>query len=178
MKRIVFLLFVMTLAVSCGEKGREKKEASPAGGDPGNGTGLPVSPESASGAVLIARDIITEVIVRPDPEGDPWEMEKVAGFSGEPLYDGIFSRIYDGSLTVFDYHTGEPLLPGDVKKIESEFRNDRSMIGKLSFTEDWYYFPAENRLEKRAKSVSFGYELYNNMGKVYGYKAAFRADLQ
>ena len=34
--------------------------------------------ESApEGAVIIARDIVTEVIVRPDPDGDPWETEKV-----------------------------------------------------------------------------------------------------
>jgi hypothetical protein len=64
-----------------------------------------------------------------------------------------------------------------VKKIEAEFKNDRSKIGKLSFTEDWYYLPASNTLEKRARSVVFGYELYNNLGKVYAYRAAFRADL-
>ncbi len=65
-----------------------------------------------------------------------------------------------------------------MKKIEGEFKNDRDKIGKLSFTEDWYYYPSENRVEKKAKSVTFGYELYNNLGKVYAYRAAFRADLQ
>jgi hypothetical protein len=138
----------------------------------GNTTGL------FPGAVIIARDIVTEVIIRPDPQGDPWEIEKVAGFSGEPLVDGIFSRIYDGSLTVYDYHSGNPLSPADVKKIEGEFKNDRTKIGKLSFTEDWYYYPEENRVIKQARSVTFGYELYNNVGKVYAYRAAFRADLQ
>ena len=127
--------------------------------------------------MLIASDIVTEVVIRPDPEGDPWEVEKVAGYKGQTLVDGIFSRIYDGTLTVYDYHSGEPLTPADIKKTEAEFKNDRSKIGKISFTEDWYYFPEENRVEKRAKSVTFGYELYNNMGKVYAYRAAFRADL-
>lgn len=139
--------------------------------NPGAGNELP------AGAVLIARDIVTEVIIRPDPEGDPWEVEKVAGYNGGSLVDGIFSNIYDGTMTVYDYHNGEPLKPADVKKIEGEFKNDRSKIGKISFTEDWYYFPEENRVEKRTKSVTFGYELYNNVGKVYAYRAAFRADL-
>jgi hypothetical protein len=102
----------------------------------------------------------------------------VAGYRGDPLVEAVFSRIYEGTLTVFDYHSGESLSPSDVKKIEGEFKNDRSKIGKLSFTEDWYYYPAENRIEKKAKSVTFGYELYNNLGKVYAYRAAFRADLQ
>lgn len=138
---------------------------------------LSAGTELPAGAVLIARDIVTEVIIRPDPEGDPWEVEKVAGFNGESLVDGIFSSIYDGTMTVYDYHSGEPLKPMDVKKIEGEFKNDRTKIGKISFTEDWYYFPEEHRVEKKTKSVTFGYELYNNVGKVYAYRAAFRADL-
>lgn len=153
-------------------------EDYPAGTSPEGGIELPADKDIPSGAVLIASDIVTEVIIRPDPDGDPWEMEKVAGYKGDVLVDGIFSRIYDGTLTAFDYHSGEPLSPADVKKIEGEFKNDRTKIGKLSFTEDWYYFPGENRIEKRARSVTFGYELYNNIGKVYAYKAAFRADLQ
>lgn len=196
MKSIALLIIMAAITASCGDGGSTGKGPSGRGNqtngsntgvtgsedqtatadstlaNPVNGTDLP------AGAVLIANDIVTEVIIRPDPEGDPWETEKVAGYSGGPLVDGIFSRIYDGSLTVYDYHSGEPLTRDDVKKIEAEFKNDRNKIGKLSFTEDWYYFPGENRLEKRAKSVTFGYELYNNLGKVYAYRAAFRADLQ
>jgi hypothetical protein len=193
MKKIALLTILITLTLSCGERSREKKGpvadsvsgrersadadsgniiVQSAESEPGEGTGLP------AGAVLIASDIVTEVIIKPDPEGDPWETEKVAGYNGQPMIDDIFNRIYEGSLTVYDYHSGEPLTSADVKKIEGEFKNDRSKIGKLSFTEDWYYFPEENRIEKRAKSVTFGYELYNNVGKVYAYRAAFRADLQ
>lgn len=191
MRNIVLLMIIVALTASCGQRGSEKKEADPASGkelpagaqsgtndapDPGtavtSGTTLP------SGAVLIAADIVTEVVIRPDPEGDPWETEKVAGYRGDTMVESIFNRIYDGTMTVYDYHSGEPLTTADVKKIEGEFKNDRTKIGKLSFTEDWYWFPSENRLEKKAKSVTFGYELYNNLGKVYAYRAAFRADLQ
>jgi hypothetical protein len=155
MRKSIFLLVVAMFLSSCGEKkGR--------------------APE---GAVVIAHDIVDELIIKPDPEGDPWEIEKVAGYSGDVFVDEIFRRIYDGSLTVFDYHSGEKLTPDDVKKIEEEFNGDRSKIGKLSFTEDWYYYPSSNSVQKRAKSVTFGYELYNNAGKVYAYRAAFRADL-
>jgi hypothetical protein len=167
MRRIIFLLILIAIVTSCRERKSEQKT-----------TTTPVQDTVGQEAVLIARDIVTEVIIRPDRDGDPWEVEKVSGYHGDEFVNSIFSRIYDGTLTVYDYHSGEQLSAADVRKIEREFNNDRSKIGKLSFTEDWYYFPATNRLEKRTKSVTFGYELFNNLGKVYAYKAAFRADLR
>ena len=65
----------------------------------------------------------------------------------------------------------------DVRAFEREYNNDRSVIGKLSFTEDWYYNPVTNTIEKITRSIVFGYELYNNDSTIYGYRAAFRADL-
>jgi ABC-type transport system substrate-binding protein len=196
MRKIVLLITVLAFLSSCGERSSEKKSAqqktdteSAAGTRSDRESGIPGdapqseagTPEPATaapeGAVIIATDIVTEVIIRPDPEGDPWDAEKVAGYRGDPLVEAIFSRIYNGTLTVYDYHSGEPLTPADVKKIEGEFENDRTKIGKLSFTEEWFYYPEENRIEKRTKAVTFGYELYNNVGKVYAYRAAFRADL-
>lgn len=165
-------MILAALTASCRERGSDRRGAEPAAGQEN-----PANAQLPAGAVLIASDIVTEVIIRPDPEGDPWEIEKVAGYEGDLLVANIFSRIYDGTLTVYDYHSGEALSAADVKKIESEFSDDRIRIGKLSFTEDWYYNPAENSLHKKAKSVTFGYELYNNLGKVYAYRAAFRADL-
>ena len=167
MRKTVLFLILAALITSCNERRSDKNQTTSSASE-----ALPAD------AVLIATNIVTEVTIKPDPEGDPWEIEKVAGWQGEALVTNIFDRIYDGTFTVFDYHSGEPLSPDDVKKIEAEFENDRTKIGKLSFTEDWYYDPGVNRLHKRTKSVTFGYELYNNVGKVYAYRAAFRADLQ
>jgi hypothetical protein len=196
MRKTLLLFTLVTLLASCGDGSSERKNPRQEAGTEdftdkqssgdsllpsdtrqGDADRAGKAADVPGGAILIATDIVTEVVIRPDPDGDPWETEKVAGYNGGPLVEGIFGRIYNGSLTVYDYHSGEPLTPADVKKIEGEFENDRNKIGKLSFTEDWYYFPEENRLEKRAKSVTFGYELYNNAGKVYAYRAAFRADL-
>ncbi len=166
MKRTFILILLAVMMTSCNGRRSEPKTVS-----------APLTEGVPEGAVIIARDIVTEVIIRPDPDGDPWEIEKVAGYNGEAMVNSIFERVYDGTLTVYDYHSGEVLTANDVKKIEAEFKNDRTKIGKLSFTEDWYYFPAANTLEKRARSVVFGYELYNNLGKVYAYRAAFKANL-
>jgi hypothetical protein len=168
MKRIVYLLIItIIISVSCKERNTGHKT-----------TPSPVSHEAPADAVPVANDIVTEIIIKPDTEGDPWDIEKVSGYTGSDFIDDIFKKIYDGSMTVYDYHSGEALSVSDVRKIENEFGNDRSKIGKLSFTEDWYYYPSANRLEKRTRSVTFGYELYNNLGKVYAYQAAFRADLE
>jgi hypothetical protein len=161
----ISLIMIMLLA-SCGGRRDKEKEAA-----------TPVTKAMPADAILIATDIVTEIVVHPDPDGDPWEAEKVAGYRGDEFVNNIFSRIYDGTLTVYDYHSGEALNASDVRKLEDEFSGDRSKIGKLSFTEDWYYIPALNSLQKKTKSVTFGYELYNNLGKVYAYRAAFRADL-
>ncbi|MFN2313217.1 MAG: hypothetical protein ABR531_02080 [Bacteroidales bacterium] len=178
MRKIVLLMILAALTASCRERGSDKSGTDPATGHESPPiVQLPAGADLPAGAVLIASDIVTEVIIKPDPDGDPWEIEKVAGYKGDQLVVNIFDRIYDGTLTVYDYHSGEALSADDVKEIEREFSDDRTRIGKLSFTEDWYYNPAENSLHKRAKSITFGYELYNNLGIVYAYKAAFRADL-
>ncbi len=189
-------MILAALAASCGERSGDRKRAagaagqessaatqlpsgkeSPAANQLSDGPERPAGADIPAGAVLIASNIVTEVIIKPDPEGDPWEIEKVAGYQGEVLVANIFDRVYDGTLTVYDYHSGEPLSAAEVKDIEKEFSNDRTKIGKLSFTEDWFFDPATFTVVKRSKSITFGYELYNNLGRVYAYRAAFRADL-
>lgn len=173
-KNQILLFLSLALATSCGDSGR----VPPADSRTGTADSIqPVSSTASPNLVIIASDIVTEVIIRPDPEGDPWEIEKVAGYSGDIMVNTIFGLIYEGKLTAYDYHSGKPMKPAEVRDIEKEFSNDRSKIGKLSFTEDWYYDPALNRIEKIAKSAVFGYELYNGEGKVYAYRAAFRVDL-
>jgi len=173
-KNHILLFLFLVLMTSCGDSGRVPPADSRAGT---GGSEPPASAATSQDLVLIASDIVTEVIVRPDPEGDPWEVEKVAGYRGDIMVNTIFSLIYEGKLTAYDYHSGNPMKPAEVRDIEKEFSNDRSKIGKLSFTEDWYYDPASNRIEKIAKSAVFGYEIYNGEGKVYAYRAAFRVDM-
>ncbi|HUW93914.1 MAG TPA: hypothetical protein VMV74_12170 [Bacteroidales bacterium] len=166
MKKLYILFLLLAVITACSDRGKVA---------PGNTPGKPA--DQHAGLVLIASDIVTDVVIRPDPEGDPWEIEKVAGFRGDLMVNTVFDLIYEGKLTAYDYHSGKPMKPGEVRDIEKEFSNDRSKIGKLSFTEDWYYDPATNSISKITKSVVFGFELYNGEGKVYAYKAAFKAGL-
>jgi hypothetical protein len=133
-----------------------------------------VKPHDTEGLIPVAKDIITEVIVKPDTLGDPWETEKVKGFNGNQMFTDIFSNIYSKKLTAHDCLTGEKLTPNDVRKLEKEFNSDLSRIGKLQFLEDWYFNPVTSEFDKRIKSISFGYEIVRESGLPRGYKALFQ----
>ncbi len=167
MKNFILLVVIaLSFAGCCNDKGVKDT------------TTKTVRDTKTDGLIRVADNIITEVIVRPDSDGDPWETEKVAGYNGSEMVSDIFKKIYDGTLTVKDTHTGEALTVDEVKRMEQAFKKDNSSIGKLSFTEDWFYDPELATVIKKVKSVAFGYERYDNEGKVLGYKAIFTVESQ
>jgi hypothetical protein len=130
-----------------------------------------------TGLFLIGSNIITEVIVKPDSLGDPWEIEKVKNFNGTLMFKDLFENIYNKKITVCDIITGKPLDISEVKKIAKEFGNDNSKIGKLQFLEDWYYSPSTNRIIKKLKSTSFAYEFRREQNLPVVYKALFKLNM-
>ena len=163
MKNLFIISVLITfLIISC------RNEAVKEGGQ-ANTSQLP----PVDSMILIGKNIITEVIVRPDTLGDPWEVEKVEGYDGLAMYRAIFSNAYSGRIPVYDFITEQPIKPGELKKMEREFISDYSMIGKLQFIEDWYFDPVANRLTKIVKSVSFGYESQREEGLPASYRAMF-----
>jgi hypothetical protein len=167
MKKSVFFLaaipVIMFLGGSC--KNTPKNQAS------GPDTSIQAADK---GPLLIGKDIITEVVVKPDTLGDPWEVEKVKGFNGKEMFISLFENIKNKNLTVFDCFTGQALSPADVKKMETEIGTDVSRIGKIQFLEDWYYYPLTFSISKKIKSASFGYETIREDGLPTGYKALFK----
>jgi hypothetical protein len=127
-----------------------------------------------SGLLLIGKDIITEVDIKPDTLGDPWAIEKVKGFKGEMMFKMIFDRIHNDKLTVYDCRIDKPLTLADVKGLEKEFNTDLSKIGKAQFTEDWYFDTNKNFIVKKIKSISFGFALEGFADGPFKYKALFR----
>jgi hypothetical protein len=127
--------------------------------------------------IPVALDIITEVIVRPDSLGDPWEVEKVKNFNGKEMFTDLFKNIYDKKVTVYDIQSGDPLDTKDIKEMEKEFGSDVTKISKIQFLEDWYFNPSTNKLIKKIKSASFGYEAYIDKDLPVRYKALFRLNI-
>ncbi len=131
-------------------------------------------PSDSSSLIVVARNFITDVIVKPDTTGDPWEAEKVKGYNGRQFFTRLFEDIYNNKLTAFDCLTGKPMSPGEVKKIEKEFGNDRSKIGKIQFTEDWFWDTQTSKFRKVIKSISFGYETAPETGLPVRYNPLFQ----
>jgi len=135
------------------------------------------SSEVNAGLIVVAKDIITEVIVKPDTLDDPWEVEKVKNYDGKQMLTNLLENIYNKKLIVYDIFTGKPLDPAAVRKIEKEFGSDLSKVGKLQFQEDWYFNPATDKIIKKIKSVSFAYEFKREKGLPVGYKALFKLNI-
>ncbi|HOU96366.1 MAG TPA: hypothetical protein PLN06_07055 [Bacteroidales bacterium] len=159
----VAVIMIIT-ATSCKERRKEHKAAP-----------TPTSFDTTSaGLIIIGYDIITEVILKPESSGDPWELEKVKGFNGEPMFLNLLEKIKQDKIKVYDCITGEILTPSEAKKILRETDSDISKIGKIQFIEDWYFNPATNEIIKKVKSMSFGYELEREEGLPPAYKPWFR----
>jgi Icc-related predicted phosphoesterase len=170
MKKLVCTLIIISgmliLIVSCKHKTLKDSPNSVAW-----------SSELSPDLIVVAKDIITEVIVKPDTLGDPWEVEKVRNYNGKLMFTNLFENIYSKKVTVYDNLTGAPLDPGDVRKMEKEFGSDVSKIAKIQFLEDWYFNPSTNKIIKKIKSVSFGYESTKEDGFPVRYKALFRLNI-
>jgi hypothetical protein len=167
MKRVRFLallgLAIFCLMITCKNNG-DKKETVSSNDYPADTAGL----------MLIGKDIITDIILKPDTTGDQWEVEKVKGFSGERMFKLLFDRIYSEKLTVYDCREEKMLNATEIKDLEKEFNSDLSKIGKAQFTEDWYFDTNKNIIVKKTKSVSFGFELNTAPDVPARYKALFR----
>ncbi|HOK27156.1 MAG TPA: hypothetical protein P5320_11525 [Bacteroidales bacterium] len=166
-EKIITLLFAI-LAVITLNNCRESKK----------GTEAPsvVTEEisAEAGLLKIGNDIITEVILKPELSGDPWEAEKIKGFYGEQMFLNLLNKIKHDAIKVYDCITGEEIAPKDAKRILQETGSDISRIGKIQFTEDWYFNPSNNMIIKKVKSISFGYETKRNEGLPPAYVPYFQ----
>jgi hypothetical protein len=159
---IVLMLFGIMILYSCRNQAVKEYTSAAAGKE-----------EPGSGLVAVATDIITEVIVKPDTLGDPWELEKVKGYNGKLMFASLFDNIYNKKIVVYDIMSDAPLDPTDVRKMEKDFNSDITRIAKFQFLEDWYFNSETNKIIKKIKSISFGYEIMDN-GFPKRYKALFK----
>jgi len=161
---LIFVFLILSLLNSCRESKKEHAGTTTAG----------VEETTAAGLIKIGTGIITEVYTKPDLTGDPWEVEKIKGFNGDPMFLNLLGKIDRGAIKVYDCLTEEELSIKDAKKILSETGSDISRIGKIQFYEDWYFNPSNNEIIKKVKSVSFGYESKRGEGLPPAYTPYFQ----
>jgi hypothetical protein len=167
MKRIKLIVFlgiaILMLSGACKNSTSKK-----------TGAATNITETDTTGLMLIGKDIITDIVLKPDTLGDPWEVEKVKGFTGDRMFKIIFDRIYSEKVTVYDCREDKALSLSEIKDLEKEFNSDLSKIGKVQFTEDWYFDTNKNIIVKRIKAVSFGFAMERTNDMPVRYKALFR----
>jgi hypothetical protein len=156
-------MIILAVISSCGKGGSEKKPKTAI-----------ANVKLSEGLIPVGTDMITDVILRPDPLGDPWELEKVKGFDANAMFKTLLDNIYSEKITVYSALTEEPMKPSDVKKIIDEFNSDMKKIAKLQFCDDWFLDPSTGNVVRKTKSIIFGYEIPRETGLPISYKAMFR----
>ncbi|BAX80650.1 hypothetical protein [Labilibaculum antarcticum] len=122
--------------------------------------------------VKIANPIIYEVLVNnPNPEDD-WKTECLANTNTFELVNDIVNAARNGDLPAFDYYDNHQLSIPELEKIVSE-SDLIHKTGNIQFEEEWYWDSEKLSLTKRVKKMMFGYELYDAVGNIRGYKASF-----
>lgn len=128
--------------------------------------------------IPVAEEIIYDVVIKiPDPD-DPWEVEKLEGYHGNRMVSELFNAVYTEQISAYDYHSGKRLSPDEVRKKELQPGFDRNNLGKIQFTENWYYNTGTMEIEKEIVSIVLGYENREIDGTLIGYEAVFSLNLQ
>ncbi len=132
-----------------------------------------ILPENPIG-LMVADTIIYDVIIKnPNPDDD-WTDKCLRNLKKEQLVDILFESVYKKQATAHDLFTDEIISPVKLKGLERKKEFSRSKIGKMQFTESWYYSDSLQALSKKVISVSLGYEILDERGSLIGYKPAFK----
>ncbi|MFW5657360.1 MAG: hypothetical protein ACOC0C_07050 [Bacteroidota bacterium] len=137
----------------------------------------PPPPQKKPGELLVADTIIYDVIVRNTNPEDKWTTETLKNLNLDLLLNELFQAIYNREVTAIDYFTEKRIRPNELKKMERDSIIIRSEIGKVQFTEIWFYQHDSLKLRKEVLSVVLGQELYDLDNNVRGYKPVFKIEL-
>jgi len=123
---------------------------------------------------VLADTISYGVVVKNKDTTDRWKEKWLRSLKLEKFVDQIFSKVYAGEATAYNYFDETPLTIHDIKELEKQEEFQRNRIGKIQFEEIWYYSNDQMKMEKHVYSVMLAYEVYRNDGSFRGYKPAFK----
>lgn len=130
-------------------------------------------PENQVG-LMVADTIIYDVIIKNPNQDDDWTEKCLRNLKKEKFIDILFESVYKKQATAHDLFTDEIISPDKLKDLERKKEFSRSKIGKMQFTESWYYSDSLQVMSKKVISVSLGYEILDERGNLIGYKPAFK----
>ena len=131
---------------------------------------------------IIADTIVYDLIIKNTSLTQEWkdqcqQYSELSHFNRNAFIDSIFSGIYDKRYKAFDFFSGKEILPEELLKLEKEQGFSRDGIGKIQFTETWYFDNQNRVFRKKVISMVFGLELLDPSGNVRGYKAILKVYL-
>ena len=161
MKTIVYS-FLIVLSFGCTRKPStiSKESTSPS--------------ETEISCNLVADTIIYDVVIRSTNPDDIWENERLQYLNHSALVDSLFDLVYEKEIIAYDVFENKALSVSQVKSLEEQADYARNRIGKIQFTEKWYFNSSDPQLQKEIISISLGYETYNEHGEVRAYKPVFK----
>ncbi len=160
----LFTLFLVAMAMILSCKG----DANSPGMD---------RPSTDQAAVRVAEGIVYDVeIINPNKD-DPWMDETLAGLEREELINHIFNGIYDNSLEAFDIFEESRISARKIRSMEENGEFSREEIGKIQFTEAWYYDTLNHSMSKRVVEISLGLQNFGQDGYLRGYYPLFKVKL-
>ncbi len=159
----LFCIISAALLISCGEKIPEQKK--------------PLVQRTPLNIPIIADTVIYDVVVKnPEPD-DLWIEESLRRLNREALVDIIFNAVYRQELIPYEYFSSEAMSVADVIELEKSPEFSREKVGRIQFSEEWYFDEDNLRMEKRVNSLTLGYEVFDPQGNLRGYKPAFLVKL-
>ncbi|MBN1596763.1 MAG: hypothetical protein JW894_00570 [Bacteroidales bacterium] len=157
----IFYAFLLLISISCKHTNKKITDA------------IIIKQDSIYGE-LIADTIIYDVVIRNPDQDDLWETERLKLLQHSRLVDSLFKMVYEEKVTAYDFFTNKVMKVMDVKKMEQEEGFTRDKIGKIQFTERWYFSSTNGLFQKEVISVVLGYEVEDDNGFIRGYKPVFK----
>ena len=128
-------------------------------------------PKTDANALNIANSITYGVIVKNPNPNDEWTDSCLQGFDKEAFINVVLQTVYSGRLTPYNYLDDKPVEIKEIKEFEKNLKE--SGLGKVYFTEQWFFDEEKLQMTKVVNSITIGYELRNELDEIYGYKALF-----
>ena len=163
-----FILIVLCINIAlscCPEKAKEEVKNQPVYSS--------MVSDNLNG-MMVADTIIYDVIIKNPNPYDSWTDECLKHLNKNQFVDILFESVYKENAIAYDVLSGNIITPDELKKFERKKDFNRDKIGKIQFTESWFYDDSLRSMSKKVLSVSLGYEIFDDQGSLIGHKPAFK----
>ncbi len=119
-------------------------------------------------ALLVSDPISYDVTVKNYTVDDDWEAERLSKTDIKVLVNALFQAVYKGRLTPYDWVTETPIPVDSIKSWDKHHKRDE--IGKIMFTEKWYFSEETLTMTKKVTGITIAYgKLVESIGEINFY---------